>query len=116
MGQPDHCHHAVHLINELVQTAQVTASHFVAGAVKVRGAAAATSGPNLKKKKKTFLSVWHFQPKFRPLALPQERDGFGGIMGRRGRGDCTMGGPSGLQEVTYAVPADKCGLVIGKGK
>lgn len=23
MGQPDHCHHAVHLINELVQTAQV---------------------------------------------------------------------------------------------
>lgn len=37
-------------------------------------------------------------------------------MGRRGRGDCNMGGPGGLQEVTYAVPADKCGLVIGKGK
>lgn len=36
-------------------------------------------------------------------------------MGRRGRGDCNMGGPGGLQEVTYAVPADKCGLVIGKG-
>uniref|UniRef100_A0A3Q3FWT5 Far upstream element (FUSE) binding protein 3 n=1 Tax=Labrus bergylta TaxID=56723 RepID=A0A3Q3FWT5_9LABR len=66
MGQPDHCHHAVHLINELVQTAQ-------------------------------------------------ERDGFGGMMGRRGRSDCNMGGPGGLQEVTYAVPADKCGLVIGKG-
>ncbi|KAF0031512.1 hypothetical protein F2P81_016067 [Scophthalmus maximus] len=67
MGQPDHCHHAVHLINELVQTAQ-------------------------------------------------ERDGFGGGgMGRRGRGDSSMGGPGGLQEVTYAVPADKCGLVIGKG-
>uniref|UniRef100_A0A7N9ATH8 Far upstream element (FUSE) binding protein 3 n=1 Tax=Mastacembelus armatus TaxID=205130 RepID=A0A7N9ATH8_9TELE len=62
MGQPDHCHHAVHLIQELVQTAQ-------------------------------------------------ERDGFGGIMGRRSN----MGGPGGLQEVTYAVPADKCGLVIGKG-
>lgn len=46
----------------------------------------------------------------------QERDGFGGVMGRRGRGDCNMGGPGGLQEVTYAVPADKCGLVIGKGK
>uniref|UniRef100_A0A8C4DIS8 K Homology domain-containing protein n=1 Tax=Dicentrarchus labrax TaxID=13489 RepID=A0A8C4DIS8_DICLA len=66
MGQPDHCHHAVHLINELVQTAQ-------------------------------------------------ERDGFGGIIGRRGRSDCNMGGAGGLQEVTYAVPADKCGLVIGKG-
>uniref|UniRef100_A0A669C6P0 Far upstream element (FUSE) binding protein 3 n=1 Tax=Oreochromis niloticus TaxID=8128 RepID=A0A669C6P0_ORENI len=66
MGQPDHCHHAVHLINELVQTAQ-------------------------------------------------ERDGFGGVMGRRGRGDCNVGGPGGLQEMTYAVPADKCGLVIGKG-
>lgn len=26
MGQPDHCHHAVHIINELVQTAQVSAS------------------------------------------------------------------------------------------
>ena len=37
-------------------------------------------------------------------------------MGRRGRSDCNMGGPGGLQEVTYAVPADKCGLVIGKGK
>lgn len=37
-------------------------------------------------------------------------------MGRRGRGDGSMGGPGGLQEVTYAVPADKCGLVIGKGK
>lgn len=37
-------------------------------------------------------------------------------MGRRGRGDCNMGGPGGLQEVTYAVPADKCGLVIGKGE
>uniref|UniRef100_A0A8C9YW93 Far upstream element (FUSE) binding protein 3 n=1 Tax=Sander lucioperca TaxID=283035 RepID=A0A8C9YW93_SANLU len=67
MGQPDHCHHAVHLINELVQTAQ-------------------------------------------------ERDGFGGgVMGRRGRSESNMGGSGGLQEVTYAVPADKCGLVIGKG-
>lgn len=28
MGQPDHCQHAVHLINELVQTAQVCASGF----------------------------------------------------------------------------------------
>ncbi|XP_024155376.1 far upstream element-binding protein 3 isoform X1 [Oryzias melastigma] len=65
MGQPEHCHHAVHLINELVQTAQ-------------------------------------------------ERDGYG-VMGRRGRVDCNTGGPGGLQEVTYAVPADKCGLVIGKG-
>lgn len=36
-------------------------------------------------------------------------------MGRRGRADCNAGGPGGLQEVTYAVPADKCGLVIGKG-
>uniref|UniRef100_A0A8C9YQJ3 Far upstream element (FUSE) binding protein 3 n=1 Tax=Sander lucioperca TaxID=283035 RepID=A0A8C9YQJ3_SANLU len=64
MGQPDHCHHAVHLINELVQT----------------------------------------------------RDGFGGgVMGRRGRSESNMGGSGGLQEVTYAVPADKCGLVIGKG-
>lgn len=26
-----------------------------------------------------------------------------------------MGSSPGLQEVTYAVPADKCGLVIGKG-
>uniref|UniRef100_A0A3B4A248 K Homology domain-containing protein n=1 Tax=Periophthalmus magnuspinnatus TaxID=409849 RepID=A0A3B4A248_9GOBI len=66
MGQPENCHHAVHLINELVQTAQ-------------------------------------------------ERDGFGGMTGRRGRVDCNVGGLGGLQEVTYAVPADKCGLVIGKG-
>ncbi|KAK3527519.1 hypothetical protein QTP86_024293, partial [Hemibagrus guttatus] len=69
MGQPDRCQHAVHLINELVQTAQ-------------------------------------------------ERDGFGGALGPRGRGrgraDWNMA-PGGLQEVTYTIPADKCGLVIGKG-
>uniref|UniRef100_A0A673IB58 Far upstream element-binding protein 3-like n=1 Tax=Sinocyclocheilus rhinocerous TaxID=307959 RepID=A0A673IB58_9TELE len=70
MGQPDRCQHAVHLINDLVQTAQ-------------------------------------------------ERDGFGGPVGPRGRGrgrgDWSMGSPGGLQEVTYTIPADKCGLVIGKG-
>lgn len=27
-----------------------------------------------------------------------------------------MGAPGGIQEITYTVPADKCGLVIGKGK
>lgn len=42
MGQPEHCHHAVHLINELVQTAQVPASHFVAIAVTAQGAAVAS--------------------------------------------------------------------------
>ncbi|XP_030624092.1 far upstream element-binding protein 3 isoform X1 [Chanos chanos] len=70
MGQPERCQHAVHLINELVHTAQ-------------------------------------------------ERDGFGGPLGPRGRGrgrgDWNMGAPGGLQEVTYTIPADKCGLVIGKG-
>ncbi|XP_059404924.1 far upstream element-binding protein 3-like [Carassius carassius] len=70
MGQPDRCQHAVHLINDLVQTAQ-------------------------------------------------ERDGFGGPVGPRGRGrgrgDWNIGSPGGLQEVTYTIPADKCGLVIGKG-
>ncbi|XP_051552344.1 far upstream element-binding protein 3-like isoform X1 [Myxocyprinus asiaticus] len=70
MGQADRCQHAVHLINELVHTAQ-------------------------------------------------ERDGFGGPVGPRsrgrGRGDWSMGTPGGLQEVTYTIPADKCGLVIGKG-
>uniref|UniRef100_W5MDS3 Far upstream element (FUSE) binding protein 3 n=1 Tax=Lepisosteus oculatus TaxID=7918 RepID=W5MDS3_LEPOC len=70
MGQPERCQHAVHLINELVHTAQ-------------------------------------------------ERDGFGGPGGPRGRGrgrgDWNLGAPGGLQEVTYTIPADKCGLVIGKG-
>ncbi|MBN3319427.1 FUBP3 protein, partial [Atractosteus spatula] len=70
MGQPERCQHAVHLINELVHTAQ-------------------------------------------------ERDGFGGPGGPRGRGrgrgDWSLGAPGGLQEVTYTIPADKCGLVIGKG-
>ncbi|KAG7217742.1 hypothetical protein INR49_020966 [Caranx melampygus] len=68
IGQPDRCQHAVHLINELIQTAQ-------------------------------------------------ERDGFGSALrgGRvRGRGDWTMVSPGPLQEVTYTIPADKCGLVIGK--
>ncbi|KAB0407128.1 hypothetical protein E2I00_004284, partial [Balaenoptera physalus] len=53
------------------------------------------------------------------ILTAQERDGFGGLAvarGRgRGRGDWSVGTPGGIQEITYTVPADKCGLVIGKG-
>ncbi|XP_049629979.1 far upstream element-binding protein 3 isoform X2 [Suncus etruscus] len=53
------------------------------------------------------------------ILTAQERDGFGGLAvarGRgRGRGDWSVGAPGGVQEITYSVPADKCGLVIGKG-
>nr|KAF6484557.1 far upstream element binding protein 3 [Rousettus aegyptiacus] len=53
------------------------------------------------------------------ILTAQERDGFAGLAvarGRgRGRGDWSMGTPGGIQEITYTVPADKCGLVIGKG-
>uniref|UniRef100_A0A3B3S107 Far upstream element binding protein 3 n=1 Tax=Paramormyrops kingsleyae TaxID=1676925 RepID=A0A3B3S107_9TELE len=70
MGHPERCQHALHLINELVHTAQ-------------------------------------------------ERDSFGGVGGSRvrvrGHGEWNMGASGGLQEVTYTIPADKCGLVIGKG-
>ncbi|XP_077779032.1 far upstream element-binding protein 3-like isoform X13 [Podarcis muralis] len=47
----------------------------------------------------------------------QERDGFGSLVARgrgHGRGDWSIGTPGGIQEITYTVPADKCGLVIGK--
>ncbi|XP_072289526.1 far upstream element-binding protein 3-like isoform X1 [Eucyclogobius newberryi] len=68
MGQMDRCQHAIHMINELIQTAQ-------------------------------------------------ERDGFSSsLRGRvRSRGEWPIGSPGPLQEVTYTIPADKCGLVIGKG-
>ncbi|XP_015267014.1 PREDICTED: far upstream element-binding protein 3 isoform X4 [Gekko japonicus] len=53
------------------------------------------------------------------ILTAQERDGFGSLAvarGRgRGRGDWSVGTPGGVQEITYTVPADKCGLVIGKG-
>uniref|UniRef100_A0A8C2Y5K7 Far upstream element binding protein 3 n=1 Tax=Coturnix japonica TaxID=93934 RepID=A0A8C2Y5K7_COTJA len=53
------------------------------------------------------------------ILTAQERDGFGSLAvarGRgRGRGDWSVGAPGGMQEITYTVPADKCGLVIGKG-
>ncbi|XP_043914081.1 far upstream element-binding protein 3 [Protopterus annectens] len=53
------------------------------------------------------------------IIATQERDSFGSstsIRGRgRGRGEWSIGTPGGMQEVTYTVPADKCGLVIGKG-
>uniref|UniRef100_A0A8D2N957 Far upstream element binding protein 3 n=1 Tax=Zonotrichia albicollis TaxID=44394 RepID=A0A8D2N957_ZONAL len=53
------------------------------------------------------------------ILTAQERDGFGNLAvarGRgRGRGDWSVGAPGGVQEITYTVPADKCGLVIGKG-
>ncbi|XP_069841888.1 far upstream element-binding protein 3 isoform X1 [Dendropsophus ebraccatus] len=52
------------------------------------------------------------------ILTAQERDGFGSLAMPRGKGRtrsewnyCT----GGMQEITYTVPADKCGLVIGKG-
>ncbi|XP_077140851.1 far upstream element-binding protein 3 isoform X2 [Ranitomeya variabilis] len=52
------------------------------------------------------------------ILTAQERDGFGSLAMTRGKGRtrsewnyCT----GGMQEITYTVPADKCGLVIGKG-
>ncbi|XP_038637498.1 far upstream element-binding protein 3 isoform X2 [Scyliorhinus canicula] len=50
----------------------------------------------------------------------QERDGQSGFGGPgrgrgRGRSDWNMGPPGGMQEITYTIPADKCGLVIGRG-
>ncbi|XP_078502340.1 far upstream element-binding protein 3 isoform X1 [Lissotriton helveticus] len=53
------------------------------------------------------------------ILTAQERDGFGSLAAARGRGrsrmDWSIGTPGGMQEITYSVPADKCGLVIGKG-
>uniref|UniRef100_UPI00398E97E7 far upstream element-binding protein 3 isoform X1 n=2 Tax=Pristiophorus japonicus TaxID=55135 RepID=UPI00398E97E7 len=50
----------------------------------------------------------------------QERDGQSGFGGPgrgrgRGRSDWNIGPPGGMQEITYTIPADKCGLVIGRG-
>ena len=70
----------------------------------------------------SLLCVSPLSPPFSPplSPSPQERDGFGGPMGPRGRGrgrgDWSMAAPGGLQEGTYTIPADKCGLVIGKGR
>ncbi|CAI9595554.1 unnamed protein product, partial [Staurois parvus] len=52
------------------------------------------------------------------IVTAQERDGFGGLAMARGRGrsrEWNIGTSGGMQEITYTVPADKCGLVIGKG-
>ncbi|XP_030063688.1 far upstream element-binding protein 3 isoform X3 [Microcaecilia unicolor] len=53
------------------------------------------------------------------ILTAQERDGFGSLPMTRGRGrsrgDWNIGTTGGMQEITYTVPADKCGLVIGKG-
>ncbi|XP_053328800.1 far upstream element-binding protein 3 [Spea bombifrons] len=53
------------------------------------------------------------------IITAQERDGFGNLAVARARGrsrgDWNIGTPGGMQEITYTVPADKCGLVIGKG-
>ncbi|XP_062339969.1 far upstream element-binding protein 3 isoform X2 [Osmerus eperlanus] len=111
MGQPDRCQHAVHLINELVHTAQPSPAQSLSAWLPDR----ASLGPPLPPQDP--LSLWL------GLAggglLSQERDGFGGPMGPRGRGrgrgDWSMAAPGGLQEGTYTIPADKCGLVIGKG-
>ncbi len=45
-----------------------------------------------------------------------ERGGPGGGRGRGGGGGGGFDGPGGFgDETNYTVPADKCGLVIGKG-
>ncbi|KAL6041115.1 hypothetical protein STEG23_012864 [Scotinomys teguina] len=53
------------------------------------------------------------------ILTAQERDGLGGVAVARGRGhgrgDWSVGTPGSVQEITYTVPAHKCGLVIGKG-
>ncbi|XP_029467805.1 far upstream element-binding protein 3 isoform X1 [Rhinatrema bivittatum] len=53
------------------------------------------------------------------ILTAQERDGFGSLAVARGRGrsrgDWNIGTAGGIQEITYTVPADKCGLIIGKG-
>ncbi|KAL4609409.1 far upstream element-binding protein 3-like [Arapaima gigas] len=108
MGQPDRCQHAVHLINELVHTAQPLSPRSPLAFPLDRLSLTPLRSPD-------HLSTWLGRGD-----LPkQERDGFGGSVGSRGRGrgrgDWNIAAPGGLQEVTYTVPADKCGLVIGKG-
>ncbi|KAG5834682.1 hypothetical protein ANANG_G00264170 [Anguilla anguilla] len=112
MGQPERCQHAVHLINELVHTAQPVSSQTRAR-WPLDGATLASPSAGLEP-----LSLWLGG------GAPQTgvRSGEGRIWGPRrapgpgrGRGEWNMGAPGGLQEVTYTIPADKCGLVIGKG-
>ncbi|KAF3849053.1 hypothetical protein F7725_015550 [Dissostichus mawsoni] len=106
MGQPDHCHHAVHLINELVQTAQVSDSafckHLSEMGLEVYWDAEAE-----------VTATWQEEEEEEEQQEEEEEGGGGGAGGGGAGGG--GGGSGGLQEVTYAVPADKCGLVIGKG-
>ncbi|KAJ8390033.1 hypothetical protein AAFF_G00111940 [Aldrovandia affinis] len=111
MGQPDRCQHAVHLINELVHTAQPAPPQARAPRGPLDGATLSSllDPP----------ALWPGGGDLLRQVYGQERDGFGGAVGPRGRGrgrgEWNMGAPGGLQEVTYTIPADKCGLVIGKG-
>jgi len=109
MGQPDRCQHAVHLINELVHTAQRPPFP--------PQIAWSQDGSSLTPPRPTPLGAFPRWGESSLLYGQQERDGFGGAArGRgRGRGDWNVGAPGGIQEVTYTIPADKCGLVIGKG-
>ncbi|KAJ8260637.1 hypothetical protein COCON_G00163600 [Conger conger] len=113
MGQPERCQHAVHLINELVHTAQPSSSQS-RGSRWLDGATLASPQAGIEP-----LSLWLCGGDLLRQVSGQERDGFGGPAGPRGRGrgrgEWNMGAPGGLQEVTYTIPADKCGLVIGKG-
>ncbi|KAJ8286826.1 hypothetical protein GJAV_G00043740 [Gymnothorax javanicus] len=113
MGQPERCQHAVHLINELVHTAQPS-SQPRASLWPMDGVTLAPPQAALEP-----LSLWLGGGELLRRVYGQERDGFGGPAGPRGRGrgrgEWNMGAPGGLQEVTYTIPADKCGLVIGKG-
>lgn len=111
MGQPDRCQHAVHLINELIQTAQVTHMCYIWLELVAAGCLSSDVPMRL------ILDSSGFDPV--KIVCVQERDGFSSALrgGRvRGRGDWTVGSPGPLQEVTYTISADKCGLVIGKGR
>lgn len=119
MGQPDRCQHAVHLINELIQTAQVSLTHTRAHTHHM------LAHPHARTHTRSHTHTLLWSGSAVPcdqmfyLIPVQERDGFSSALrgGRvRGRGDWTVGSPGPLQEVTYTIPADKCGLVIGKGR
>lgn len=111
MGPPDQCQHAASIITDLLQSIRAREEGGQGVGTGCRGRSAFIRSSLLMLKGRC-----GFAAKQRCL-FPQGPPGAGSGMppgGRgRGRGQGSWGPPGG--EMTFSIPAHKCGLVIGRG-
>ena len=107
MGPPDRCEHAASIINELLQSIRVRDEEGQGVSVGERRGGAGRAGLRAGERR-YYLDQDSMSPSQGPPGSGMPPGGRG-----RGRGQGNWGPPGG--EMTFSIPAHKCGLVIGRG-